>query len=639
MCGIAGFVTLDRERVGCRDLVAMSTAIEHRGPDDDGLWCDHGVGLAHRRLAVLDLTLAGHQPMRGPGGSWITYNGEVYNFREIAAELARRGVVTRTRCDTEVILLALEQWGLDALPRLNGMFAFGHWDPGERVMTLVRDRLGVKPLYYYADNTCLVFASELRAIERWQRCPREIDPEALDLYISYEHVPAPYTMRAGVRKLEPGCLLQWHEGRYTIRRWWDVTFDEPEQSSVRGIDDYAAECRERLRRATSLRLVSDAPLGALLSGGLDSSAVVSLMADLGHVPQTFSIGFSDASYDELPYSRTVADHVGAARHEQVLAADANAALSVVDHVMDEPLGDVSIIPTHLVSAMARREVTVALTGDGGDEVFAGYDWYRAEALATRYARVPGPVRWAVAAALSRVRPRPQKKGLGNKLKRFTEGAEHDPGLEHLRWQLFAGSLEKRALYRGDLAPLAIAGQAEALGRRLLASASAHQPLSRQQWVDLHLYLPDDINAKVDRASMAVALETRSPFLDVDVVEFAARLPAAVRFDGRVHKRVLRQAIAPLLPAEMLNRRKEGFSVPMKHWLGRELVVPLRDALLSPEAARWFDQGSCRRLIDEHVAGRRNHAHLLWPLLVFMRWQDRFGGDRPGPPCPTSRTKP
>ncbi|TMD94912.1 MAG: asparagine synthase (glutamine-hydrolyzing) [Chloroflexi bacterium] len=609
MCGITGYATLDPRRVGAVDLRAMNDALAHRGPDDEGLHVADGYGLAQRRLAILDLTPAGHQPMEGPAGTWITFNGEIYNFHEIADELAAHGVGTRTRCDTEVMLLALHQWGLEgALRRFNGMFAFGLWDPSSRTLTLARDHLGVKPMYYYADSECIVFASELRALERWSGMPRAIDHEAVDLYIAYEHVPAPWTMWRGVRKLEPGSWLQWRDGVVTTRRWWELEYTG-HIAPARSLDDWAEECRARLRRATELRMISDAPLGALLSGGIDSSAVVGLMADLGHTPKTFSIGFDDASYNEVEFARMV-------------AASPELTLEVLERAFDEPLADVSLIPTYAVSRMARRHVTVVISGDGGDEVFAGYDWYRAAALADRYARIPGPVRWAVDAALRRVPPTAKKKGLVNKLKRFSEGVQGAAGLEHLAWLIHAHADEKLRLYRGPLSPLAEAGAPERLGRSLLDAARAVEPLSRRQWVDIALWLPDDILAKVDRASMAVALEARSPFLDYEVAEFAARLPASMHLDGGVRKRVLRHAIRPLVPAEILTRPKEGFSMPMKHWLRGELQPMMRDLLTSSSASEWFDTGECTRLMDEHVSGRFNHAHLLWTLVVLQRWRER-----------------
>jgi len=622
MCGICGYATTNPRRINADVLADMNEAIAHRGPDDDGTYVEDGVGLAMRRLAILDLSAAGHQPMRGPADTWITYNGEVYNFHAIADELAAHGLHTRTRSDTEVILLALHHFGIDeALHRFNGMFAFAYWDARGRTLSLVRDRLGVKPLYYYADQECIVFGSEMRALEQWPGLPRDIDPEALDLYMSYEHVPSPFTMRKGVRQLEPGSLLQWRNGVITQRRWWDLRIDAEDVPS-RSLADYADECREQLRVATRLRLISDAPLGALLSGGIDSSAVVALMAAEGPPPETFSIGFEDASYNELDAARLVARHVGANHHEEILVASPEGALDAVDRALDEPLADASLIPTYMVSRMARKHVTVALSGDGGDEMFAGYDWYRAAAIADRWRRVPGPVRYAFDAALRRVPPRPQKKGLVNKLKRFSDGTQMAPELEHLSWQLFAGAAEKRALYRGELAEFAAAARPEAWGTSILEAAPTADALSRRQWTDIHLYLPDDILAKVDRASMAVSLEARSPFLDVNVVEFAMRIPSRFRMDARQRKLVLKRAIAPLVPEEILRRRKEGFSIPMKHWLRRELLPTARDLLTGSILADYFDPNVCRRLIDEHRSGQFNHAHVLWTLMVFALWRTR-----------------
>jgi len=622
MCGICGYVTTNAQRIDALALAAMNEAIAHRGPDDEGIYIDGGVGLAQKRLAILDLTSAGHQPMAGPADTWITYNGEVYNFHAIAEELAGYGMHTRTRTDTEVILLALHHFGIDAaLHRFNGMFAFAHWNARTRTLTLARDRLGVKPLYYYADGECIVFASEMRALEQWPGLPREIDPEALDLYVSYEHVPSPLTMRRGVRQLEPGSLLQWRDGSLSVRRWWDLSIDS-DGTTQRSLDDYAEECREQLRVATRLRLISDAPLGALLSGGIDSSAVVTLMAAEGPPPKTFSIGFDDASYNELEAARLVARHVGADHHEEILVADPQSALEAVQRSLDEPLADASLIATYMVSRMTRKHVTVALSGDGGDEMFAGYDWYRAAALADRWRRIPGPVRYAFDAALRRVPPSPKKKGLINKLKRFSEGTQMDPQLEHLSWQLFAGTSEKLALYRGELAELAAARRAETWGRSVLGAAPPADALTRRQWTDIHLYLPDDILTKVDRASMAVSLEARSPFLDVNVVEFAMRIPSRYRMGARERKLVLKRAIAPLVPPEILHRKKEGFSIPMKHWLRGELLPLAQELLTGSVVADYFDPGVCSRLITEHRSGRHNHAHVLWTLMIFAIWRSR-----------------
>jgi asparagine synthase (glutamine-hydrolysing) len=621
VCGIAGYVTADPRLVDEQDLIAMSHALRHRGPDDDGLMIDEGVGLAHRRLAILDPSPAGHEPMAGPEGTWVTYNGEIYNFRELAAGLSDVGIQTRTRCDAEVLLLMLHRFGLGALSAFNGMFAFGHWDSRTRTMTLARDRLGVKPLYYYADSHCLVFASELKALERWRRCPREIDPQAVDLYLSYEHVPAPWTMLRGVRKLEPGSWLQWRGGRVTTGRWWSLEFTE--SATERSLDDWAEECRHHLLRATRLRLVSDVPLGVLLSGGVDSSAVAAAMAELGAATRAFSISFSgQRDYDEIDYARQVAARIGADHRVQQLEPRAETCLEVLDDALDEPLGDVSLLPTYLVSALARSEVTVVLSGDGGDEAFAGYDWYRASQLADRYQRLPGPIRHAIDRALDLVPPRPEKKGLVNKVKRFAEGACEDPALEHLRWQMFLDQASKQKLYSGELAEMSGQQQAAQLGRDLLRQARAWPPLSRRQWVDFRLYLPDDILTKVDRASMAVSLETRGPFLDYELIEFAARVPPRLKMGSGGRKLVLRRAIADMVPREAIERPKQGFSMPMKHWLRHDLVPLARELLLTGSSAEWFSHSYCHQLLEEHISGRRNHAHILWNLMVLQWWRSR-----------------
>jgi asparagine synthase (glutamine-hydrolysing) len=621
MCGIAGYVTTDPALVTEDDLLAMSHALRHRGPDDDGFMVEEGVGLAQRRLAILDPTPAGHQPMEGPEGTWVTYNGEIYNFRELAARLRDSGIQTQTRCDTEVLLLMLHRLGLDALSAFNGMFAFGHWDPRTRTMTLARDRLGVKPLYYYADSRCLVFASELKALERWRGCPREIDPRAVDLYLSYEHVPAPWTMLRGVRKLEPGSWLRWRAGDITTGRWWSLDFVE--DAAKRSLDDWAEECRHHLLRATRLRLVSDVPLGVLLSGGVDSSAIAAAMAELGAPTRAFSISFSgQRDYNEIEFARQVATRIGASHRVEELQPRAETCLEVLENALDEPLGDVSLLPTYLVSKLARSEVTVVLSGDGGDEAFAGYDWYRASQLADSYQRLPGAVRHAIDRALGLVPPRPEKKGLINKTKRFAQGACDDPALEHLRWQLFLDQVTKRKLYTGMMAEWSERDQAAQLGRDLLQRASAAHALSRRQWVDFRLYLPDDILAKVDRASMAVSLETRGPFLDYELIEFAARMPPQMKMAHGGRKVVLRRAIADMVPREAMERPKQGFSMPMKHWLRDDLVPLARELLLSDSAAEWFSRPYCAQLLEEHISGRRNHAHMLWNLMVLQWWRGR-----------------
>jgi asparagine synthase (glutamine-hydrolysing) len=623
MCGIAGYVTLDPDLVDQDDLLGMSTALRHRGPDDDGLVVDGGVGLAHRRLAILDPTPAGHQPMPGPEGTWVTYNGEIYNFQELTAELRTAGVEPRTRCDTEVLLLMLHRHGLEALSRFNGMFAFAHWDARTQTMTLARDRLGVKPLYYYSDSRCLVFASELRALERWRRCPRDIDHEAVDLFLSYEHVPAPWTMLRGVKKLEPATWLQWKNGHTTVRRWWSLEFAEPEQRQT--LDSWAEECRYHLLRATRLRLVSDVPLGVLLSGGVDSSAVAAAMAELGGAPRAFSISFKgQRDYDETEYARQVAARIGAVHSVQDVEPRPETCLQALEDALDEPLGDVSLVPTYLVSKLARTSVTVVLSGDGGDETFAGYDWYRAAQLADPFGRLPGPVRFAISRALGLVPPRPEKKGLVNKLKRFAEGAAGDPALEHLRWQLFLSQAEKDRLYGIVLSESREQRLPAELGRRMLRRTRAEHPLSRRQWVDLHLYLPDDILTKVDRASMAVSLETRGPFLDYELVEFAARVPARVRMGLVGQKLVLRRAIEDMVPRQVLSRPKQGFSMPMKHWLRDDLLPVAQDLLLSDDAGTWFNRSYCEQLLADHVSGRHNHAHVLWNLMVLQWWRARRG---------------
>ena len=449
MCGISGIVHLgDRKPVDASALKRMCDTLAHRGPDDEGFYIKGNVGLSIRRLSIIDLA-TGHQPISNEDGNvWIVFNGEIYNFAALRDDLRGKGHEFVTNTDTETIVHAYEEYGVDCVKRLNGMFAYAIWDEREQRLVLTRDRIGIKPLYYYLDERVLVFGSELKALLANPSVPRDLDHEALDAFLTFEYIPAPLSIFKGIRKLPPGHTLVLKNGEARIEQYWEVS-----QGPSSGDENELSErLYDLVKDAVRMRLVSDVPLGAFLSGGVDSSAIVCAMSELMDRPvQTFSIGFDDPSYNELGYARKVADHFGTDHHEEVIRPDVVDLVEGLVGYLDEPMADVSIFPTYLVSRLARRDVTVVLSGDGGDELFAGYDWYLAERYARYYGMLPGPLRRSLLPKImSLVPPSSQKKGAVNKLKRFVEGAALPDSLKHFRWNVYLTEDSKRSLYTRDL---------------------------------------------------------------------------------------------------------------------------------------------------------------------------------------------
>jgi asparagine synthase (glutamine-hydrolysing) len=618
MCGIAGIVALDREGpIDSRLLKRMCERLVHRGPDDEGLYTDHHAGLGIRQLRIIDL-VTGQQPMANEDRSvWAVQNGEIYNYQELRPALEARGHRFATRSDTESIIHAYEEWGDGCVDHLRGMFALAIWDQRRERLVLARDRLGIKPIYYAVHGGQLAFASELKALLEIPGIPREIDLEALDDYLTFEYIGGARTIFKAIRKLPPGHLLVCDDGRARVRQYWDLPGHVDEGRDER---EYCREIVETLSESVRLHLLSDVPLGAMLSGGIDSSTVIGLMSRLSPDPvKSFSLGFRDPSYDELPWARLVARRFETDHHEEIVEPDAvQLATRLVEH-LDEPFADVSIFPTYLVSRMARRHVTVTLSGDGGDELFAGYDSY----LADRGARlVPAPLRTVLAGAVRRaVRPTAHKRGPGNVARRFVQGLSFPPELEHARWVAYLSRSEKQTLYTPALR--AELGAYEPFQQVVehFERAPFRDRLARQLYVDLKTYLPDDILVKVDRMSMANSLEARVPLLDHVFVERVAAIPSRLKLRGATRKYIFKRAVAPLLPAQILAKRKEGFSIPMKSWLRQELRPLMRDLLSPAEVKRqgYFDGAEIERLMIEHDAGRENHSHRLWALMVFQLW--------------------
>jgi asparagine synthase (glutamine-hydrolysing) len=620
MCGICGVVSFRPNAPADRStLLQMNASLQHRGPDDEGYYEDDQASLAMRRLSIIDLH-TGQQPISNESGDiWVVYNGEIYNFQTVRAALEQRGHIFKTQTDTEIIVHAYEEYGDECVIHFNGMFAIALWDARERRLLLARDRLGIKPLYYWSDADKLVFGSELKALTFHPDVPRQVDLAALDLFLTLEYIPAPRTIYEGVFKLLPGHLLVIEKGKLKITQYWDVPYQPISQSE--------AECGEILSglilESVRLRLISDVPVGVFLSGGLDSSTIVGYMSQSAKEPvQTFSIGFEDDTYNELPYAEAIAKHFGTKHHVEVLKTDHTDLTEQLVAHFDEPFADTSVFPTFLVSKLASHEVKVVLSGDGGDELFAGYDTYLAEKLDRYYGRLPQPLRQQILPKISGwLPPQPAKKGLINKVKRMVEGGAFDSSLQHARWMMFLNPSEKNSLYRSDLRATLYDHLTTDFFHDYFEKVSCFDRLAQQQYVDVKTYLADDILTKVDRMSMAVSIEARVPLLDYHIVEFALNLPAHMKLRGARTKSILRQAVKNMVPQSVLEKPKEGFSIPMKHWLCTSLKPMMLD-LLSKAALQkhgYFDHHVVAQWIQEHLDGRVNHSHRLWALMVFQMW--------------------
>ena len=624
MCGIAGVAAVTgRPSIDMARLRAMTDSLLHRGPDETGSGICDGVAFGMRRLSIIDLE-GGSQPLYNEDRTVrAIFNGEIYNYRELRRGLEARGHHLVTQTDGEVIAHLWEELGPRFPTVLNGMFAIAVHDVRSRRVALVRDHFGIKPLYYALVDGRLVFGSEVKALLAAGIVPRELDLDALGEFLSWEYVPAPRTLLRGVRKLLPGGMLELDltGGELKESAWWEP----PATTSVAGLPASEREWEEaidaKLREVVQRQLISDVPLGAFLSGGVDSSLVVAAMGGA----ETYSIGFDDPTYDETGCSRQVATHLGVNHTVEMIRPDAMALFAGLMRYMDDPIADVSIFPTYLVSQVARREVKVALSGDGGDEVFGGYETYAAQSAARLWERVPGPARETVARLMAaRIRPTPSKKGLVNTALRFLEGAGHDPRLGHARWRLFVGEGLRRELFT----PEALAAMPTPVGDhvlRLADEAGQRGEVDRALYVDLRSYLADNCLVKVDRMSMACSLEVRVPFLDPELVALASRLPERFKVAGRQTKVLLKQLAARHVPRHCIYRRKQGFSVPMKHWLNQEFR-PLVDELLAPDRLRRegvFRVETVERLKSEHRRGEQNHSHVLWALVVFQDWRVRW----------------
>jgi asparagine synthase (glutamine-hydrolysing) len=623
MCGIAGFAALSPAAAvpDVSVLHRMCDTIVHRGPDDEGTRHDGRVGLGMRRLSIIDLA-GGHQPIANEDGTVFTvFNGEIYNFRELRAELESHGHIFRTNSDTEVIVHGYEQWGLDFVARLNGMFAIALHDVRAGVLVLARDHVGIKPLYYAFTPRHLVWGSEIKAVLASGVVDADLDLDSLGQFMAWEYCPGEMTLLKAVRKLLPAHVLKLdlNTGLHGIYRYWTPPLGGEAPTLTK--DEWLDRVDEAIQAAVRRQMVSDVPLGAFLSGGVDSSLITHAMGKA----TTFSIGFDDPSYNELEHSWRVAEHLGVEHVTEVIKDDV---LELFDHLMtfmDDPVADSSIFPTFLVSRLARSRVTVSLSGDGGDELFGGYEAYMAARLANRYVKLPRLLRHGLIEPTAGLfRPTPAKKGLINKGLRFLEGMRHEEALSHARWRSFLTEEMKRSMFTPEAAG-EMASPFSSHIVRLFEEARDRGPLERQLYVDVFSYLPDDILTKVDRMSMAVSLEARVPLLDKEIVELAFRVPDTLKIRDGETKWILKKIAQRYLPRAGVYRRKEGFSVPLKHWIVTG-YRNLMEELLSASRVRdggIFAWPEVQRLKSEHLAGRRNHAHQLWAMMMFHAWQDKW----------------
>ncbi len=623
MCGITGIVRSDGAPIDRELLARMNEAIHHRGPDEDGFYLNDGVGLAMRRLAIIDLK-TGQQPIPNSDRSaWIVFNGEIYNYRELRKQLEGLGHHFETDSDTEAIVHAYDQYGTDCPKYLRGMFALAIWDTRSRSLFLARDRVGKKPLLYAQVDGQLIFGSEFSALLEHPAISREVDYEAIHHYLSFICVPAPLTAYRAIRKLEPGHWLLWQNGEIKTERYWQLDFT----NKIKITEEEAGErVVALLRDAVRVRLMSEVPLGAFLSGGIDSSAVVALMAQESSEPvKTFSIGFDEQDFSELHHAKRVAEHIGADHHEFVVRPNAMEILPTLVEHYGEPYADPSAIPSYYVSRETRAHVTVALNGDGGDECFAGYERYAGMNIAQTYANLPGSFLNRVIANVANALPAKSRKNPISKAQRFVAAASLEPVERYFRWISAFDEAAKRSLYTE--------GMREATAR--LRSADFIEPwfanvngagiVDAALWADTMTYLPNDLLVKMDIASMAVSLEARSPFLDHHLMEFAASLPESLKLRRLKTKYLLKRVLKRLVPEENLTRRKMGFGVPIAHWFRGSLQPLLREKLLS---ARAFNRGlfkpdAVRDLVEEHVAHKNDHSHRLWTLLMLELWFERF----------------
>ncbi|CAN5313405.1 asparagine synthase (glutamine-hydrolyzing) [soil metagenome] len=642
MCGIAGWANLDSKTASTNHSEAvlhqMCERMKHRGPDSEGLWLDNGVALGMRRLSIIDLH-TGEQPVYSEDKSVVVVmNGELYNFREVRAELEKRGHKFETQSDTEILPHLYEEYGEAMLEHINGMFAFALWDKRKQKLLIARDRFGEKPLYYGVFDNKFVFASEPKVLLQHPSVKAEINTDALRSFLSFDYVPAPASIYKNIYKLPAAHLLVLEKGEIKTRRYWNLSWRKGgsphiskganvENGSALSFEKSAEELRELLADAVRMRLVSDVPLGILLSGGVDSSTVAAFATQFStEKVKTFSIGFEESSFDESKFARQVATHLNTEHYEEKLSVEKAADLiSEIGTWLDEPMSDGSLIPTFLLSRFVRKHVTVALGGDGGDEIFAGYPMYFGHKVANLYGKVPRFLRNGLIEPIVNNLPVSNKNlSFDYKAKRFVAASKYDVVTRHHSWFGSFSIDDQQNLLSKDILENT-SGDIYKGAKDLLKICDAKNEIEQMQFLDMNFYMAEDILTKVDRASMAVSLEVRAPFLDPRVAQFAAQIPLEYKLKGNKGKYILKKAVEPLLPKNILHRPKKGFGIPIAEWLKGRLNPLMHDLLASERLKNQglFDEHFVQKLIKEHETNIASHHKQLWTLLVFQLWFDNF----------------
>lgn len=632
MCGIAGILQLDGSSPSRDILEKMTRTLSHRGPDGEGFYLQGPIGLGHRRLSIIDLSDAGHQPMCNEDGSiWIIFNGEIYNFIQIRTVLISRGHVFTSDTDTEAILHAYEEWGMECLKKFNGMFAFALWDSRRGYLWLVRDRLGIKPLFYCQLPGALLFGSEIKAILEHPQVTRQMDLKALAYFLGLNYTPAPFTLFDAVKQILPGhYAVAGTDGKFDMTEYWDLHYQE--DHSRKSEQDYLDEFDQLLEDSVKLRLVSDVPFGSFLSGGIDSSTVSYWMAkNLQEPLKTFTIGFDEPSFDELEYARITAKNIGADHHERIIQADAAEILPQIIWHAEEPTADSSMVAVYYLSQMTREKVTMVQSGDGGDEILAGYETYQASLFHEKFLKLPEFLRQKIIRPLVNSLPVSDTKvSLDTKIRRFISGANIKGEDVHGTWRIIFAPSEREELLEPVWQDADSHHDFLELYRQYFAKCDAKLPLNRMLYVDTRFYLPNDMLVKVDRMSMAHSLEAREPLLDYRLVEFVASVPPELKLKNHYQKKyLLKRAMQTRLPREIVYRKKAGFNVPNARWIKGELKPLVLEALSESSVRKmgFLDPSAVHQVLQQHFAGEADNSHKIWGLLTLSLWWQRFINNR------------
>jgi len=627
MCGICGFIDQNKNPlVDDAGLRRMCLSLKHRGPDDEGFYLKNGlshIGLAHRRLSIIDLSPLAHQPMANENGTvWIVFNGEIYNYNELRPELEKKGHALKSHSDTEVVIHLYEQYGEDCVKHLRGMFAFAIWDERNGSLLLARDRVGKKPLFYHCRSGVFTFSSELCSLLESGMVKKNINPSAIDHYLAFGYIPAPLTIYRDVFKLPPAHTLLFKDRIVSLKQYWELDYLRKIKISEQ---DAASEVMRLLKEAVKIRLYSDVPLGAFLSGGIDSSTIVGLMSQLSDIKvKTFSIGFAEKKYNELDYARRIARRFNTDHHEFIVKPNALEILPLLVERYGEPYAESSCIPTYYVAQETRRYVTVALNGDGGDELFAGYERYQAMVIAEMFQKMPAIFRKAIKGVSGVLPDSVDQKNKLRRLKRFIDAIDLPLQARYLRWVGIFDTPLRVKLYTEEFSQkISLDGPLKLIGKFL--DKSGLNLIDSLLRTDTNVYLPDDLLVKVDIASMANSLEGRSPFLDHKLMEFAASLPADYKLKNSVKKYILKKAIKDLIPPENIHRSKMGFGVPVGEWFRGDLKGLLCETLFSKECMRrgYFKPDVIREMVESHLSRQRDYTFCLWSLLMLELWHRRF----------------